>query len=136
MNSKTQNYIEAVAEYLARPRLFTDMLRPLRENIPDDEFTLEGHRFTVTEADFSDVMTFTKTRMISVRSADFPDMDALTVAYEPDFWGHKVVDTESRVEACLKLAENFVRNMLPKVDYHFKAMVHNDEVENILGVLE
>lgn len=131
MKSKSQHYIDAVAEYLARPRPFTDMSRPLRDNIPDDEFSLEGHRFAVVEAEFSNVMTFTKTRLISVKSIEFPDMDALTIMYEPDFWGHKV-DTESRVEACLKLAHAFVKEMLPKVDWNFKIQLHNEEVERLL----
>ena len=137
MKSKTQYYIDAVTEYLAKPRKVWDMSTRLYRypEEADDEFRLEGHRFAVVEADFSNVMTFTKTRMISIRPAGFTDMEALSIAYEPDFWGRKV-DMESRLQACTKLAENFVRNMLPKVDYRFKAQVHNDEIENILGVLE
>ena len=143
MKSKTQSYIDAVTEYLARPRKVTDMSRPLRYNIPDDDvFRLEGHRFSVMEAEFSDVMTFRKTRMISVKPAEFPDMDALSIVYETaDFWGSKGdritrEDMMTRVESCMKLAERFVREMLPKVDYRFKIELHNDEIENILEILK
>lgn len=137
MKSKTQYYIDAVTEYLARPRKVWDMSTRLYRypEEADDEFRLEGHRFAVVEADFSNVMTFTKTRMISIRPAGFTDMEALSIAYEPDFWGRKV-DMERRLEACTKLAEKFVRDMLPKVDYRFKVQMHNEEIENILGVLE
>lgn len=132
MESRTQAYIDAVAEYLAKPRPFTDMSRPLRENTPDDEFRLEGHRFAVVEAEFSNVITFTKTRLISVKSVEFPDMDALTIMYElPDFWKHSV-DLESRTAACTKLAQAFIREMLPKVDWNFKMQMHNEEVERLL----
>lgn len=132
MKSKSQYYKEAVAEYLAKPRPFTDMSRPIRENIPDDEFSLEGHRFAVMEAEFSNVITFTKMRMISVKSVEFPDMDALTIMYElPDFW-KRSVDLESRAAACTKLAQAFVREMLPKVDWNFKMQMHNEEVERLL----
>lgn len=137
MKSKRQHYIDAVTEYLAKPRKVWDMSTRLYRypEEADDEFRLEGHRFAVVEADFSNVMTFTKTRMISIRPAGFTDMEALSITYEPDFWGRKV-DMESRIQACTKLAENFVRNMLPKVDYRFKVQMHNDEINNILEVLE
>jgi hypothetical protein len=136
MKSKSQYYKEAVAEYLARPRPFTDMSRSLRENTPDDEFSLEGHRFAVVEAEFSNVITFTKMRLISVKSVEFPDMDAMTIMYElPDFW-KRSVDLESRVAACKKLAQTFVRNMLPKVDWNFKMQLHNEEVEEALAWLD
>ncbi len=135
MKSKTQYYIDAVTEYLARPRKVWDMSTRLYPEEADDEFRLEGHRFAVVEADFSNVMTFTKTRMISIRPADFTDIEALSITYERAFWGRKV-DMESRIQACTKLAGNFVRNMLPKVDYRFKVQMHNDEINNILEVLE
>lgn len=134
MKSKTQNYIDAVTEYLARPRKVWDMT--VRGNqAAADVFRLEDHQFEVVEAEFSNVMTFTKTRLITVKAVEFPDLDAMSITYEPDFWGRKV-DMETRVEVCMKLAENFVRNMLPKVDYRFKVQVHNDELENILEILE
>lgn len=137
MKSKTQYYIDAVTEYLAKPRKVWDMSTRLYRypEEEDDVFRLEGHRFAVVEAEFSNVMTFTKTRMISIRPADFTDMEALTITYDPDFWGRKV-DMESRIQACTKLAEKFVRDMLPKVDYRFRVQMHNDEINNILEVLE
>lgn len=139
MKSKTQSYIDAVAEYLARPREVTDM--SVCRYAGEDVFRLEGHQFVVMEAEYSNVMTFTKTRLITVKPAEFPDMDAVSITYEPDFWGRKVdtitrVDMVTRVESCLKLAERFVKDMLPKVDYRFKVEIHNDEIENILEVLE
>lgn len=137
MKSKTQYYIDAVTEYLAKPRKVWDMSTRLYKypEEDDDEFRLEGHRFAVVEADFSNVMTFTKTRLITVKAVEFPDLDAMSITYDPDFWGRKV-DMESRIQACTKLAENFVRNMLPKVDYMFKVQMHNDEITNLLEILD
>lgn len=137
MKSKTQNYIDAVTEYLARPRKVSDMTIRDCNGGDEDVFRLEGHQFEVVEAEFSNVMTLTKTRLITVKAVEFPDLDAMSIVYDPDFWGRTVkVDMITRVEACMKLAENFVRNMLPKVDYRFKVQVHNDEINNILEVLE
>ena len=137
MKSKRQHYIDAVTEYLARPRKVRDMSTRLYRypEEDDDVFRLEGHRFAVMEAEFSNVMTFTKMRMISIMPAGFTNMEALSVTYDPDFWGRRV-DMERRVKACLQLATNFVDDMLPKVDYRLKAELHNEEIENILEVLE
>lgn len=132
--NKTESYIEAVTEYMARPRKVTDMSARIYDDIDHDEFRLEGHRFIVMEAEFSNVMTLTKTRLITVRPAEFPDMDALNVAYEPDFWS-RTDDSDLRIEACYRLATKFVNDMLPKVDYRFRIQLHNDEVERLLEEL-
>ena len=127
MESRIQSYIEAVTEFLATPREVCDMSLRSRWEVAEDEFSLEGHRFYVMEAEFSDVMTFMKTRLITVKSIEFPDMDALSIAYEPDF-----DDIQHRVNACHMLASKLVKDMLPKVDYRFKIQLHNEEVERLL----
>ena len=130
MESRIQAYIDAVTEYLARPREVCDMSLRSRWEVAEDEFSLEGHRFYVMEAEFSNVMTFTKARLITVKSIEFPDMEALSIAYEPDF-----DDIQHRVNACQMLAKKFVKDMLPKVDYRFKIQMHNEEVERLLEEL-
>lgn len=128
--NKTESYIEAVTEFLAKPRKVSVGLIE-----DEDHFYLEGHKFLVSESEFSNVMTLTKTRRLSIRSCDFPNLGILNVMYEPDFW-NRTDDSDSRIEACYKLASTFIKDMLPKVDYRFKAQVHNDGIEEILEALE
>jgi hypothetical protein len=47
-----------------------------------------------------------------------------------------MTDAKTRENACFRLATCFVKEILPKIDFKLNTIIHNEEVEEILDVLD
>lgn len=106
----------------------------------------KGIRFVIQEQNYSsptDMRELTVLRMYpdnvlqirprSMYDSKFDDELSISVSYEPDRLRR---GSDTRIEACVRLATHFVMDVLPKVDFEMKKEVNNYEVEKILEVLD
>lgn len=103
-----------------------------------ESFLYKGKKFLIQEANYSspmDMRELTVLRILCPMPYMNDDERYISVTYEPDRL-HSEHDRDTRTEACVRLATNFVMDVLPKVDYDLKKELTNYEVEKILEVLE
>ena len=62
--------------------------------------------------------------------------ERICVSYDNTYDRDSKTTYMNRINACVKLAEEFVNNVLPKVDFELKKDVYNNEIDEILEVLE
>ena len=62
--------------------------------------------------------------------------ERICVSYDNTYGRDSKTTYMNRINACVKLAEEFVNNVLAKVDFWIKKEVNNMEIDNILEVLE
>lgn len=114
---------------------FTENSATLYYNSADEHRTMY---FEVREASGADMLTGDSINRICI---DVPkgimtesSPSGLSVAWRTGNSRTEAVDLRKR--ACMELAEQFVYNVLPKVDFWIRKEINNKEVEEILEVLE
>ena len=97
----------------------------------------KGIYFPVREIEYASPIDFRTSAHIRI---DIPSYFGLksnyvSVAYEKTkSWA--MTDAKARENACFRLATHFVKEILPKIDFKLNTIIHNEEVEKILDVLE
>lgn len=102
------------------------------------EFFYKGHRFEIEEYIYSNPVEFNKYTRISIKvpvylSRTFQDIYSVMYENRP---GLEKTERFLRIEACARLAKEFVTVALPKIDYELEKELHNQKIEEILEVLE
>lgn len=97
----------------------------------------KGIYFPVREMEYASPMDFRTLKHICI---DIPSyfglkMNYISVSYEmTKSWA--MTDAKARENACFRLATSFVKEILPKIDFKLNTIMHNEEVEEILDVLD
>ena len=104
------------------------------------EFDYKGHRFEIEEYLYSNTVEFNQYTRISIKVPVYLNshgtfQDIYSTMYE-NFPGMEKRERILRVEACVKLAREFVTVALPKIDYEIEKELHNRKIDEILEVLE
>lgn len=96
-----------------------------------------GIYFPVREDEYSRVMDFTSVKYICIDIPKYLGLrqDYYTISYEilPD---RASTNAKARENACFRLAAHFVKEVLPKIDFKLNTIIHNEEIEEILDVLD
>lgn len=92
--------------------------------------------FPVQEIEYPNPVHFITIRRISIEIPRYLGIkpDYLTTSFEVSYF--KSTDEMTRIKSCLKIAENFVKEILPKVDYEIEKELHNRKINEILDVLD
>lgn len=93
--------------------------------------------FPVQEIEYPDPVRFTTIRRISIEIPHYLRItpDYLTTSFEVSFF-NKRTDEMTRIHTCFKIAERFVKDILPKVDYEIEKELHNRKINEILEALD
>jgi hypothetical protein len=97
----------------------------------------KGIYFPVRELEYVSPMDFRSMKHICI---DIPkylglETNGVSVTYEmTKSWA--MTDAKARENACFRLATHFVKEILPKIDFKLNTIMHNEEVEKILDVLD
>jgi hypothetical protein len=100
------------------------------------EFYYKGHRFEIEEYIYSNPVEFNSYTRISIKAPvylSFQDIYSTMYENRP---GMEKMEHFLRIEACARLAKEFVTVALPKIDYELEKELHNQKIEEILEVLE
>lgn len=106
------------------------------------EFFYKGHRFEIEEYIYSNPIEFTSYTRISIKvpiylsnhyTRTFQDIYLSTYEKCPGF---EKKEHFLRIEACARLAREFVTVALPKIDYEIEKELHNRKIDEILDVLD
>lgn len=99
-------------------------------------FDYKSIRFWVNEIEWSDPVDFNTMHkiMISIPQNLMLNFDIVHVCYVVKFWGR--TDTMERKDACRRLANIFVHDVLPLIDFEIRKLEHNEEIERALDVLD
>lgn len=102
------------------------------------EFYYKGHRFEINEWTYSNPMEFTSMIGISIKVPTYLSktlQDVYSTFYVKQDEKPRT-ETQLRADACMKLAREFIKNVLPKIDYEIEKELHNRKINEILEVLE
>lgn len=93
--------------------------------------------FPVQEIEYPDPVRFVTIRRISIEIPRYLGItpDYLSTSFEVSFF-NKRTDEMTRIQTCLKIAERFVKEILPKVDYEIEKELHNRKINEILEALD
>ena len=93
--------------------------------------------FPVQEIEYPDPVRFITIRRISIEIPRYLGITPsyLSTSFEVSFF-NKRTDEMDRIQACLKMAENFVKEILPKVDYEIEKELYNRNIDEILEALD
>lgn len=97
----------------------------------------KGIYFPVREIEYASPIDLTSSKHICI---DIPrcfglETNYVSIAYEmTNSWA--MTDAKARENACFRLATHFVKEILPKIDFKINAIIHNEEIEEILDVLD
>ena len=97
----------------------------------------KGIYFPVREIEYASPIDFRTSVHISIDIPGYFGLETnyVSVAYEKTKdWA--MTDAKARENACFRLATHFVKEVLPKIDFKLNTIMHNEEIENILEVLE
>ena len=97
----------------------------------------KGIYFPVREIEYASPIDFRTSVHISIDIPGYFGLEAnyVSVSYEKTKdWA--MTDAKARENACFRLATHFVKEVLPKIDFKLNTIMHNEEIENILEVLE
>ena len=106
------------------------------------EFYYKGHRFEIEEYIYSNPIDLSSSTRISIKVPVYLSshytrtfQDIYSTMYEncPEM---EMRERFLRIEACAKLAEDFVTVALPKIDYEIEKELHNRKINEILAVLD
>ena len=106
------------------------------------EFYYKGHRFEIEEYLYSNPIEFNSYTRISIKVPVYLSSHyarAFQDVYSATYEEHKeelYTSHVRRVEACARLANEFVTVALPKIDYEIEKELHNRKIDEILNVLE
>ena len=97
----------------------------------------KGIYFPVKEEEYIRPTEFRSVKYISIEIPKFIGLksDHLFISYEvlPD---RASTNAKARENACFRLATHFVKEILPKIDFKLNTIMHNEEIDKILEVLE
>lgn len=123
--------------------MIEEMIMQLMEQLYSgtSSVSYKGIYFPVREIKRSSPVDFTSSKYIFI---DIPRCFGLkesfvSVAYEVAYAKTKsctMTDAKARENACFRLATHFVKEVLPKIDFKLNTIIHNEEVEEILEVLD
>ena len=106
------------------------------------EFYYKGHRFEIEEYIYSNPMDLSSSTRISIKVPVYLSshytrtfQDIYSSMYE-NYPGMEKKEHFLRIEACARLANEFVTVALPKIDYELEKELHNQKLEEVLDVLE
>ena len=106
------------------------------------EFFYKGHRFEIEEYIYSNPMDLSSSTRISIKVPVYLSshytrtfQDIYSSMYE-NYPGMEKKEHFLRIEACAKLAREFVTVALPKIDYEIEKELHNRKIDEILDILE
>lgn len=97
----------------------------------------KGIYFPVKEEEYASPIDFKFSKYIRI---DIPSRFGLErnyvyVTYEmTKSWA--MTDAKARENACFRLATHFVKEILPKIDFKLNTIMHNEEIDKILEVLD
>ena len=97
----------------------------------------KGIYFPVREIEYASPIDFRTSVHISIDIPSYFGLEAnyVSVSYEKTkSWA--MTDAKARENACFRLATHFVKEILPKIDFKMNTIIHNEEVEKILDVLD
>ena len=102
------------------------------------EFYYKDHRFEIEEYIYSNPVDFNSYTRISIKvpvylSRTFQDIYSTMYENRP---GMEKTEHFLRIEACARLANEFVTVALLKIDYELKKERHNRKIDEILDVLD
>lgn len=106
------------------------------------EFLYRGHRFEIEEYIYSNPVEFNNYTRISIKvpvylssyyARTFQDIYSTMYENRP---GLEKTERFLRIEACARLAKEFVTVALPKIDYEIEKELHNREITTILDALD
>ena len=103
----------------------------------EKEIQYKGIVFPVHEMKYESPFDFSKTVRIGIDIPTYLNIEpngGIHIAY--DVTNGEMSTYMSRVLACQKLANYFVKNILPKIDHQLNTMIHNENVEKILDILD
>ena len=121
-----------------------DLIERLTEHLysGSKEFYYKGHRFEIEENIYSNPVEFNKYTRISIKvpvylssyyTRTFQDIYSTMYENRP---GMAKTERFLRIEACARLANEFVTVALPKIDYEIEKELHNRKINEILEVLD
>ena len=121
-----------------------DLIERLTEHLysGSKEFYYKGHRFEIEEDLYSNPMDLSSLTRISIKvpvylssyyTRTFRDIYSTMYENRP---GLEKTERFLRIEACARLANEFVTVALPKIDYELEKELHNQKLEEVLDVLE
>lgn len=97
----------------------------------------KGIYFPVRELEYASPMEYKTMKHICIDIPKYLDVGAngVSATYEmTKSWA--MTDAKARENACFRLATHFVKEILPKIDFKLNTIIHNEEVEEILDVLD
>lgn len=112
--------------------MIEEMIMRLMEQLYSgaSSISYNGIYFTVRELEYASPIDFRTSKCICI---DIPksfglETNYVSVAYE--------MTKSSRENACFRLATHFVKEILPKIDFKLNTIIHNEEIDKILEVLD
>ena len=97
----------------------------------------KGIYFPVREIEYASPIDFRTSVHISIDIPGYFGLEPsyVSVSYEKTkSWS--MTDAKARENACFRLATHFVKEILPKIDFKLNTIIHNEEIEKILDVLD
>lgn len=97
----------------------------------------KGIYFPVRELEYASPIDFKSSKHICIDIPGYFGLETnyVSVTYEMSkSWA--MTDAKARENACFRLATHFVKEILPKIDFKLNTIIHNEEVEKILDVLD
>ena len=117
-----------------------DLIERLTEHLysGSKEFYYKGHRFEIEEYIYSNPVEFNTYTRISIKvpvylNRTFQGIYSTMYENRP---GLEKTERFLRIEACARLANEFVTVALPKIDYELEKELHNQKLEEVLDILE
>lgn len=124
--------------------IIEDLIERLTEHLysGSKEFYYKGHRFEIEEYIYSNPMDYSSSTRISIKvpvylssyyTRTFQDIYSTMYENRPGF---EKTERFLRIEACARLANEFVTVALPKIDYEIEKELHNRKIDEILDALD
>ena len=120
--------------------MIEELVQKLTEHLysGSKEFYYKGHRFEIEEYIYSNPIEFNSYTRISIKvpvylNRTFQGIYSTMYENRP---GLEKTERFLRIEACARLANEFVTVALPKIDYELKKELHYQKLEEVLDVLE
>lgn len=120
--------------------MIEELVQKLTEHLysGSKDFYYKGHRFEIEEYIYSNPMDLSSSTRISIKVPVYlrrTFQDIYSTMYE-NCPGMEKTERFPRIEACARLAREFVTVALPKIDYELEKELHNRKINEILEVLE
>ena len=110
--------------------MIEEMIKRLMEQLyfGTSSISYNGIYFTVRDLEYASPIDFKSSKYICI---DIPKSLGLETDYVSSAFGRGY-----RKRACFRLATYFVKEILPKIDFKLNTIMHNEEIDKILEVLD